>query len=191
VLQTFIGAFDNQNSPILAGNKPVERVYFNLVRLVAGETYRYRLSEYESVGHALKVSLVSYARAAKYSIVEMSLFDPALCLLDLSPPRRSKPEDPATVGLGTSEHHLVDLAIGILGHHRSSRAVGSHGATTVADGEIATGKTVFVLNQVFWSLDKVAPRSACLEHSREVGFTEDVAEEIFRVTGDPAVALGD
>jgi 5-deoxy-glucuronate isomerase len=49
MLQTFIRAFHNHNSPILAGNKPVERVYFNLVRLVAGETYRYRLSEYESV----------------------------------------------------------------------------------------------------------------------------------------------
>ncbi len=34
MLQTFIRAFDNKNSPILAGNKPVERVYFNLVRLV-------------------------------------------------------------------------------------------------------------------------------------------------------------
>ena len=33
MLQTFIRAFDNKNSPILAGNKPVERVYFNLVRL--------------------------------------------------------------------------------------------------------------------------------------------------------------
>jgi 5-deoxy-glucuronate isomerase len=48
MLQTFIRAFDNKNSPILAGNKPVERVYFNLLRLVPGETHRYRLSEYES-----------------------------------------------------------------------------------------------------------------------------------------------
>ncbi len=45
----FIPAFDNRNNPILAGNKPVEHIYFNLVRLAAGETYRYRLSEFESV----------------------------------------------------------------------------------------------------------------------------------------------
>ncbi len=47
--QTFIRAFNNKNRPILAGNKPVERIHFNLARLVAGETYRYRLPEYESV----------------------------------------------------------------------------------------------------------------------------------------------
>jgi hypothetical protein len=35
--QTLIRAFDNKNNPILAGNEPVERVYFNLVRLLAGE----------------------------------------------------------------------------------------------------------------------------------------------------------
>jgi 5-deoxy-glucuronate isomerase len=47
--QTLIRAFDNKNNPILAGNEPVERVYFNLVRLLAGETYWHRLSEFESV----------------------------------------------------------------------------------------------------------------------------------------------
>jgi 5-deoxy-glucuronate isomerase len=47
--QTLIRAFDNKNNPILAGNEPVERLYFNLVRLLAGETYWYRLSEFESV----------------------------------------------------------------------------------------------------------------------------------------------
>src|SRR5258708_31402380 len=47
--QTFIRAFDNKNRPILAGNKPVERIHFNLVRLMAGENYRYRLAEFESV----------------------------------------------------------------------------------------------------------------------------------------------
>jgi 5-deoxy-glucuronate isomerase len=47
--QIFIRAFDNKNEPILAGNKPVERIHFNLVRLVAGETYGYRLPEFESV----------------------------------------------------------------------------------------------------------------------------------------------
>ena len=47
--QTFIRAFDNKNRPILAGNKPVERIHFNLVRLMAGEDYRYRLAEFESV----------------------------------------------------------------------------------------------------------------------------------------------
>jgi 5-deoxy-glucuronate isomerase len=47
--QTLIRAFDNKNNPILAGNEPVERVYFNLVRLLPGETYWYRLSGFESV----------------------------------------------------------------------------------------------------------------------------------------------
>jgi 5-deoxy-glucuronate isomerase len=47
--QTFIHAFNNKNKPILSGNKPVERIHFNLVRLMAGETYRYRLPEFESV----------------------------------------------------------------------------------------------------------------------------------------------
>jgi 5-deoxy-glucuronate isomerase len=47
--QIFIRSFDNQNRPILAGNEPVERVHFNLIRLMAGQTYRYRLPEFESV----------------------------------------------------------------------------------------------------------------------------------------------
>ena len=46
---TFIRSFNNKNRPILAGDKPVERTHFNLVRLTPGETYRYRLSEFESV----------------------------------------------------------------------------------------------------------------------------------------------
>jgi 5-deoxy-glucuronate isomerase len=46
---TFIRTFNNRNRPILAGDKPVERTHFNLVRLTPGETYRYRLSEFESV----------------------------------------------------------------------------------------------------------------------------------------------
>ena len=49
MLQTLIRAFDNKNNPILAGTEPVGRVYFNLVRLLPGETYWYRLSEFESV----------------------------------------------------------------------------------------------------------------------------------------------
>src|SRR6516165_3917481 len=32
-------------------------------------------------------------------------------------------------------------------------------------------------------------RSSCLEHPREAGFAQDVAEEVFRIAGDPA--LGD
>src|ERR1700722_12367855 len=47
--QTLIRAFDNKNRPILAGNKPVEAIHFNLVKLRTGETYRYRLPEFESV----------------------------------------------------------------------------------------------------------------------------------------------
>jgi 5-deoxy-glucuronate isomerase len=47
--QTFIRSFNNKNVPILAGDKPVEDIYFNLVRLKAGENYQYRLPEFESV----------------------------------------------------------------------------------------------------------------------------------------------
>lgn len=46
---TFIRTFNNRNRPILAGDKPVERTHFNLVRLTPGESYRYRLSEFETV----------------------------------------------------------------------------------------------------------------------------------------------
>ena len=41
------------------------------------------------------------------------------------------------------------------------------------------------------SLGKVASRRACLERPREAEFAQDVAEEVFRIAGDPAVALGD
>jgi 5-deoxy-glucuronate isomerase len=47
--QTFIRSFNNKNVPILAGDKPAEDIYFNLVRLKAGENYQYRLPEFESV----------------------------------------------------------------------------------------------------------------------------------------------
>jgi 5-deoxy-glucuronate isomerase len=47
--QTLIRAFDNKNEPILAGNEPVERIYFNIVKLVAGENYQYLLPGFESV----------------------------------------------------------------------------------------------------------------------------------------------
>lgn len=47
--QTLIRAFDNKNKPILTANNPLERIHFNLVRLVPGETYKYRLHEFESV----------------------------------------------------------------------------------------------------------------------------------------------
>ena len=84
--------------------------------------------------------------------------------------------------------NLVNLAVGILGHHCTSCTVGSHGATTVTDREVAAGEAVLVLNQTFRPLDKVPSRSACLEHPREVRLVEDVAKEVLRVTGDPAVA---
>jgi 5-deoxy-glucuronate isomerase len=46
---TFIRAFENRKKPILARNKPVERIHFNIVKLAAGETYQYRLPGMESV----------------------------------------------------------------------------------------------------------------------------------------------
>jgi 5-deoxy-glucuronate isomerase len=46
---TFIRAFENRNKPILARNKPVERIHFNIVKLAAGETYQYHLPGMESV----------------------------------------------------------------------------------------------------------------------------------------------
>jgi 5-deoxy-glucuronate isomerase len=43
-----IHAFDNKNRPILAGHEPVDRVYFNLVKLAAAESHRYRLPQFET-----------------------------------------------------------------------------------------------------------------------------------------------
>jgi 5-deoxy-glucuronate isomerase len=47
--QIMIRAFDNENRPILAGNQPVDRVYFNLVKLAAAETHHYRLPQFETI----------------------------------------------------------------------------------------------------------------------------------------------
>jgi 5-deoxy-glucuronate isomerase len=46
--QIMIHAFDNKNRPILAGHEPVDRVYFNLVKLAAAESHRYRLPQFET-----------------------------------------------------------------------------------------------------------------------------------------------
>ena len=67
--------------------------------------------------------------------------------------------------------------------------MGFYWAATVADREIATGQAVFVLNQVLWSFDEIPSCSACFQHPREVGLAEDITEEVFRIAGDPAVAL--
>jgi len=70
-------------------------------------------------------------------------------------------QDSLAVFLGASEHDFVDLAIRILGHDCASRAIGSYRTATVADGEIAAGQAVFVLNQVLRPLDEIAARPAC------------------------------
>jgi hypothetical protein len=44
-----IHAFDNENRPILAGHEPVDRVYFNLIRLATDESHQYRLPQFETV----------------------------------------------------------------------------------------------------------------------------------------------
>jgi 5-deoxy-glucuronate isomerase len=44
-----IHAFDNKNRPILAGHEPVDRVYFNLIKLATAESHRYRLPQFETV----------------------------------------------------------------------------------------------------------------------------------------------
>lgn len=92
---------------------------------------------------------------------------------------------------GAREDGLVNLAIGILSHHGASRAVGSHRASAVTDRKIATGKAVLVLNQALRSLDEFLTRTACFQHPGEVGIAKNVAEKVFRITGNPAVALGD
>src|SRR5580700_4597003 len=89
----------------------------------------------------------------------------------------------------TREHDLVDFAIGILGQQRSLRAIGSYGTTAVADREVAASQTVFVFHQMLRPVDKVLSGSAGLQHPREVGFTEHITKEVFRITGDPAIAL--
>jgi 5-deoxy-glucuronate isomerase len=47
--QIFIPAFDNENRPVFVGNEPVDRIYFNLIKLGAAEVYRYRLHQFETV----------------------------------------------------------------------------------------------------------------------------------------------
>ena len=48
-VSTLIRAFNNENRPILAGNKPVERIYFNLIKLAPSQTFQYRLPQFETV----------------------------------------------------------------------------------------------------------------------------------------------
>jgi len=87
------------------------------------------------------------------------------------------------------KHDLIHLSIGILGQQRSLRAIGSYGTTTVADREIAASETIFVFHQMLRPIDKLPSRPARFQHPRKVRFAEHIAKEIFRLTGDPAVAL--
>ena len=95
------------------------------------------------------------------------------------------------VSLRAGEDNLVNLTVRILCHHGASCTVGSDWATTMTDGQVAAGETILVLNQTFRPLDELPSRSACFEHPGEVRLPEDVAKEVLRVAGDPAVALGD
>jgi 5-deoxy-glucuronate isomerase len=47
--QKLIRAFDNGNRPVIEGNDPVDRVYFNLIKLALGEVFQYRLRQFEMV----------------------------------------------------------------------------------------------------------------------------------------------
>jgi 5-deoxy-glucuronate isomerase len=47
--QILIRAFDNENKPIFAGSEPVDRIYFNLIKLAAAQVYQYRLPQFETV----------------------------------------------------------------------------------------------------------------------------------------------
>jgi 5-deoxy-glucuronate isomerase len=51
--QKIIRALANENRPILAGNEPVDRVYFNLVKMATAESHRYRLRQFETVAVAM------------------------------------------------------------------------------------------------------------------------------------------
>src|SRR5258708_26996175 len=93
--------------------------------------------------------------------------------------------------LGAAEDGFVNFAIRILRQHRAERAVGAHGTATMADREVAAGETVFVFDQMFRSLDKLAPRWTLPQHSREIRLAKHVAEKGLGVAGDPAVALRD
>ena len=100
-------------------------------------------------------------------------------------------QDSLTVLLGASENDFVDLAIGIFRHDCASGTIGSHRAATMADGEIAAGQAVFVLNQVFRPLDEILSAPTGFQHPREVGLAKDITEKVFRIAGNPAVALSD
>lgn len=43
-----IRAYDNGNTPIVDGDPATQLIYFNLVKLAAGDTHTYRLSEFET-----------------------------------------------------------------------------------------------------------------------------------------------
>ena len=64
------------------------------------------------------------------------------------------------MGFRASEDSFVNFAIGILCHHGAQRAVGSYGATTVANGEITAGETIFVLYQTLRSLNEILASAA-------------------------------
>lgn len=89
------------------------------------------------------------------------------------------------------EDGFVDFAIGVFGVHGAAGGVGADGAAAVAGGEVTTLEAVFVADEFAGAFDKLATGRAFAEHAGEVGFAEDVAEEVVGVTGDPAVALRD
>src|SRR5262245_35594323 len=92
---------------------------------------------------------------------------------------------------GASKNRLVDFAIWVLGHHCSQRTVGSYWATAVADCKVPAGQAIFVLNQTLRTFDEIATCTARFQHTCQIGFPKHVSEEILRITGNPAVALGD
>jgi len=61
----------------------------------------------------------------------------------------------------------------------------------VTDREVAAGETVLVFDEIFRPVDKIAPRRARVQHSREIGLAEQVAIKGLRVAGNPAVTLRD
>ena len=46
--EKLIRAYENNNQPIIDGDKPAELIHFNLVRLGSGDAYTYRLTDFET-----------------------------------------------------------------------------------------------------------------------------------------------
>src|SRR5579859_7796041 len=90
---------------------------------------------------------------------------------------------------GARKHDFVNFTIGILRQQSSLRTVRSYRATAMADREIAASQTILMFHEMLRPIGEVLSCSAGFQHPGKVGFSEHITKEVFRITGDPAIAL--